>query len=320
MLARTFWKRRFGSASQSIDLEQLTDLVTPLINVPSGHFHMGSDSAYPEEAPRHERHVAAFRIGVVPVTNFDFGRFVVATGYVTIAERELSDEIARGLALELRAPGSVVFVPPAFGDEVDEGSWWQFLPGACWHAPLGPSSSIADKPDHPVVHVSMVDALAYCEWAGVRLPTESEWEFAARSGVDSDDSFAWGSELSPAGRVMANHWRGEFPSRPDADNVGGTSAVGVFPANDLGLYDMIGNVWEWTSTDFVEGHVTGSCCGNYVSAEDPFEQGGRMMVLKGGSHLCAVNYCSRYRPTARIPQPSHFATSHIGFRVAADVE
>ena len=291
-----------------------------LVGVPGGTFHMGSDVAYPEEAPRHERSVDSFRIGVAPVTNLEFGHFVVATGYVTVAERELSVEVARGLSPDLRAPGSVVFAPPIFGDDVEEGAWWKFVPGACWHAPLGPTSSIADKPDHPVVHVSLVDAIAYCDWTRGRLPTEAEWEFAARSGTDSDTTFAWGTELSPHGRAMANHWRGDFPSRPDARNIGGTSSVGRFPPNELGLFDMIGNVWEWTSTEFVEGHVTGSCCGNAPAIDDPLAQGGRQMVLKGGSHLCAVNYCSRYRPSARIPQPSHFAASHIGFRVAADGE
>lgn len=281
---------------------------------------MGSDEAYPEEAPCHDRSVDTFRIGIAPVTNLDFARFVVATGYKTVAERELSGGVARGLAPELRVPGSVVFVPPTSGDEVEEGSWWQFVPGACWHAPQGPWSSIADKPNHPVVQISLVDALAYCEWVNLRLPTESEWEFAARSGTDATSEFAWGAELSPGGKPMANHWKGEFPSHPDPDNVGGTSAVGIFPPNDIGLYDMIGNVWEWTSTIYAEGHVTASCCGHNPPTDDPFEQGGQMMVLKGGSHLCAVNYCSRYRPTARIPQPSHFAASHIGFRVAADAK
>ena len=309
-----FSKKRYASVSR------LTEHVIDFVHVPAGTFHMGSDKAYPEEAPRHERSVDQFSIGRAPVTNLEFGRFVVATGYKTVAEQQLSDDVARGLSVELRQPGSVVFAPPSFGSEVDEGEWWQFVPGACWHAPHGRESSIADKPNHPVVHVCLVDALAYCEWAGTRLPSEIEWEFAARSARDSDTAFSWGTELTPGGRIMANHWRGEFPSRPDPDNIGSTSPVGSFPANDLGLVDMIGNVWEWTSTEFVEGHVTNSCCGGASKAEDPFEQGGRMMVLKGGSHLCAVNYCSRYRPTARIPQPAHFATSHIGFRVVADAE
>lgn len=279
---------------------------------------MGSDRAYPEEAPRHKRSVNGFKIADRPVTNLDFGRFVVATGYKTVAERQLDVDIARGLSPELRVPGSVVFVAPTGDGVVVEGSWWQFVPGACWHAPLGPDSSIADKPDHPVVQISLLDAEAYCEWAGVRLPTEVEWEYAARSGRNGDTEFAWGSELSPDGREMANHWQGEFPTHPSPTNIGGTSRVESFPPNELGLFDMIGNVWEWTTTEFAEGHSTESCCAGSTGPEDPFQQGGKLMVLKGGSHLCAVNYCSRYRPAARIPQPSHFSASHIGFRVAID--
>jgi len=313
MWGPTSWRRQFAWASQ------LTNRVLSFVEVPDGSFHMGSDRAYPEEAPCHKRSVKGFRIGTTPVTNFEFGRFVVATGYKTIAERRLDNDIARGLSADLRVPGSVVFVAPPFGSSVDEGSWWTFVPGACWHAPHGPHSSIADKSDHPVVQVSLVDALAFCAWAGARLPTEAEWEFAARSGLDSDTEYAWGSELSPQGRVMANHWLGEFPSRPDPANVGGTTRVASFPANELGLFDMIGNVWEWTMTEFVEGHSTNSCCGGNTQADDPFQQGGKLMVLKGGSHLCAVNYCSRYRPSARIPQSSHFSASHIGFRVVRDL-
>ena len=289
------------------------------VNIRGGQFQLGSDDAYPEEAPRHERSVGGFKIATAPVTNLDFGRFVVATGYRTVAERRLDDDIGRGLARELRVPGSIVFVPPARGAIVDEGSWWRFVPGACWHAPLGPQSTIADKADHPVVHISKIDALAYCEWADVRLPTEIEWEFACRGGRDSGTAFSWGDELSPGGRVMANHWLGDFPSSPRADNIGGTSRVGLFPPNELGIVDMIGNVWEWTTTEFHDGHIVSSCCGG-DSGEDPFQQGGRVFALKGGSHLCAVNYCSRYRPTARIPQPEYFSASHIGFRVAADAE
>ncbi len=278
---------------------------------------MGCDVAYPEEAPRHQRTVAAFRISEAPVTNLEFGRFVVATGYKTVAERRLDDDIARGLPSMLRMPGSTVFTPPVDGDTCDEGAWWTFVAGACWHAPLGPSSSILDKPDHPVVHIALPDALAYCDWAGVRLPSEAEWEFAARSGHESAAKFAWGDELMPNGRQMANHWLGEFPSNPASNNLGTTSAVGAFPGNELGLVDMIGNVWEWTSSEFSDHHEVTSCCGG-AEVLDPLQQGGRTMTLKGGSHLCAENYCSRYRPAARIPQPEYYAASHIGFRVASD--
>lgn len=291
--------------------------MSDLVVVPGGTFHVGSDVAYPEESPRTTRDVEQFRIGRTPVTNHQFGRFVVDTGYLTIAERHLSDSAGRGLPEELRGPGSVVFVPPNLGDDVGEGEWWRFVSGACWHAPLGPTSSIADKPDHPAVHIALADAIAYCDWSGTRLPSEAEWEFAARSGRDSAANFAWGDELMPNGRQMANHWLGEFPSNPAPNNLGTTSAVGAFPANELGIVDMIGNVWEWTSTEYTDSHAPSSCCG-HSKAEDPLQQGGRLFTLKGGSHLCAVNYCSRYRPTARIPQPEYFSASHIGFRVAAD--
>ncbi len=287
------------------------------VRLPGGFFQMGSDVAYPEEAPRHRRAVSAFHISAAPVTNLEFGRFVVATGYKTVAERQLDDDIARGLPRMLRVAGSTVFTPPVDGDTCDEGAWWSFVAGACWHAPLGPSSSILDKPDHPVVHIALPDALAYCDWAGVRLPSETEWEFAARSGRNSTTEFAWGDEREPEGIQMANYWRGEFPSRPAGDNVGGTSSVGSFPPNEIGLVDMIGNVWEWTSTEFTDHHEVESCCGGSKPL-DPLRQGGRMMTLKGGSHLCAENYCSRYRPSARIPQPEYYAASHIGFRVASD--
>ncbi|MFM7095468.1 MAG: formylglycine-generating enzyme family protein [Actinomycetota bacterium] len=293
----------------------LTD--TPLVEVRSASFRMGSNDAYPEEAPSHIRQVDGFFIGATPVTNLAFGRFVVATNYVTVAERRLPSSVSHGLDPTMRGPGSAVFVPPAESGEVPEGTWWAFVAGACWHAPQGPGTSIIDKPQHPVVHVALPDALAYCEWAKVRLPTEVEWEFAARSGLDSDTAFAWGSEVRPNGRIMANHWQGEFPSKPTMGNRGGTSAVGEFPPNQLGLYDMIGNVWEWTSTEFSDRHFPDACCGG-TSPSDPLHQGGRTMTLKGGSHLCAENYCSRYRPSARIPQPEYYSASHIGFRVAID--
>jgi formylglycine-generating enzyme required for sulfatase activity len=171
--------------------------------------------------------------------------------------------------------------------DVEEGSSWGFVTGACWHAPAGPESSIVDKPHHPVVHISLIDALAYCEWTGMRMPTEVEWEFAARSGRDSQTTFAWGADLEPGGQRMANYWRGEFPSRPGDDNLGTTSPVGQFPPNEAGLIDMIGNVWEWTTTIFTDGHSVTSCCGAQ-EIEDPFQQGGELMVLKGGSHPAAL--------------------------------
>ena len=300
------------------------------VRLPDGTFDMGSDVAYPEEAPRHQRTVGAFRISEAPVTNLQFGRFVVDTGYLTIAERHLSDSAGRGLPEELRGPGSVVFVPPNLGDDVGEGEWWRFVFGACWHAPLGPTSSIADKPDHPAVHIALADAIAYCDWSGTRLPSEAEWEFAARSGHDSAAKFAWGDELMPSGRQMANHWLGEFPSNPAPNNLGTTSAVGAFPANELGIVDMIGNVWEWTD-DWYADHglrvaahkaAGGGCAiasprgASRVDSIDTTSQHGTnpRKVVKGGSFLCTPSYCRRYRPAARMAQGIDTSTCHMGFR------
>jgi sulfatase modifying factor 1 len=290
-----------------------------MLTMHGGTFHMGSNDAYPEEGPRVRRDVADFSLAPCPVTNREFGRFVVSTGYRTIAERTLPLAVSIGFGHDGRVPGSMVFsAPPSdvASAELEEGSWWSFVPGACWHSPFGPESSVLERPDHPVVHISLVDALAFCEWSGCRLPTEEEWEFAARSGRDVDSPYMWGHELFPAGVAMANHWLGEFPHRPHPLNAGATTPVGSYPPNELGLYDMIGNVWEWTTSEFDDRHHPKSCCGGETS--DPLRQGGRIMVLKGGSHLCAENYCSRYRPTARIPQAEYFTASHIGFRVAND--
>ncbi|MBJ7460503.1 MAG: formylglycine-generating enzyme family protein [Ilumatobacteraceae bacterium] len=280
----------------------VNQLSSPFIQIGPGDFCMGSDSGYPEEAPEHKQAVQAFAIASTPVTNFDFGRFVVATKYQTQAEHQ---------------SGSIVFHQPLLGANVEELSWWQFEEGASWYSPTGPASGIADKPTHPVVHISFIDALAYCEWADCRMPNEIEWEYAARGSTHG--TFAWGNDLYPNGQVMANHWVGEFPSRPGLENIGTTTSVGTYPANQNGLFDMIGNVWEWTTSEFFEGHSLHACCGTQKK-QDPFQEGGRLMVLKGGSHLCAENYCSRYRPSARIPQPEYSSASHIGFRVANDVE
>ena len=274
----------------------------PFTQVGPAEFQMGSDSGYPEEAPQHRQTVQAFSIGTTPVTNLDFGRFVVATKYRTVAERQ---------------NGSMVFLPPLVGEEMEELSWWQFVEGASWHSPSGQNSTVVDKSDHPVVQISLLDAVAYCDWAACRLPSEVEWEYAARAA--SLNTYAWGDKLFVNGKVMANHWLGEFPSGPAAENVGSTTAVGIYPANSFGLFDMIGNVWEWTTSEFFEGHSLHACCGTQKK-QDPLQEGGRLMVLKGGSHLCAENYCSRYRPSARIPQPEYSSASHIGFRVANDVE
>ncbi|AKS35717.1 formylglycine-generating enzyme family protein [Mycolicibacterium goodii] len=292
-------------------------MLTELVEVPGGSFRMGSTSFYPEEAPVHTATVADFAIERHPVTNAQFAEFVDATGYVTVAERPLDPELYPGVSEADLVPGSLVFRPtPGPVDLRDWRQWWDWAPGACWRHPFGPAREPC-RPDHPVVQVAYPDALAYATWAGRRLPTEAEWEYAARGGPDGDVGlrYAWGDEVSPGGRLMANTWQGRFPYRNDgALGWKGTSPVGTFPPNRLGLVDMIGNVWEWTATKFSAHHRPGdrshvTCCPPPAGG-DP----GVIQVLKGGSHLCAPEYCHRYRPAARSPQSQDSSTTHIGFR------
>jgi formylglycine-generating enzyme len=293
--------------------------------IPGGTFTMGSDRHYAEEAPAHRVTVDGFWMDIEPVTNGKFSRFVEATGYVTLAERPANPADYPGAVPELLAPSSVVFVKPPY--RVDMGNpynWWRYVPGADWRHPRGPDTSIDGLEAHPVVHVAYEDVEAYIRWAEKELPTEAEWEFAARGGLDGAD-FAWGNELSPGGKMMANTWQGEFPIRNlGTDGFDWTSPVGSFPPNGYGLVDMIGNVWEWT-TDWYQPHsqAAKSCCGSANpkggSAErshDPRISNIRIprRVMKGGSHLCAPNYCQRYRPAARMGQPIDTSTCHLGFR------
>jgi formylglycine-generating enzyme len=297
-----------------------------MITIPGGEFTMGSERFYPEEAPRRRVRVGSLRMDPTPVTNAQFAHFVDATGYVTTAEHAPDPRDYPGMDPALGVPGSLVFHktagPVAFDDP---SNWWRFVPGACWRHPTGPDSSIDGLEDHPVVQVAYADAEAYAAWAGKALPTEAEWEYAARGGLDDAD-YAWGDELAPGGAMLANYWQGLFPfANQKLDGWEGTSPVGSFPPNGYGLYDMIGNVWEWTQDWWSEGlpKPRSACC----VAENP--RGGRLRdsydpqmpqvrigrkVLKGGSHLCAENYCRRYRPAARHPEMIDSATSHIGFR------
>jgi formylglycine-generating enzyme required for sulfatase activity len=281
---------------------------------------MGSDDFSREEGPVHQRTVDAFEIDATPVTNEDFDAFVTDTGYVTIAERSLDPGMFPGADPDLLVPGALVFTPT--DGPVDLGDWrqwWRWQPGAHWRSPEGPGSSLDGRGRHPVVSVAYDDAEAYAAWAGKRLPTEAEWEWAARGGRVGA-RYAWGDEREPGGEVMANTWHGAFPFRNDgARGWVGSSAVGSFPANDYGLYDMIGNVWEWTSSPWSPRHVLPGAAGVdagtrtnlLAAASEPPRR-----VLKGGSHLCAPEYCLRYRPAARSSQTEDSATTHIGFRCA----
>jgi formylglycine-generating enzyme required for sulfatase activity len=293
--------------------------------IPGGAFLMGSDHHYPEEAPAHHVTVDGFWIDRTPVTNAEFARFVAATGHVTTAERGVDPRDYPGAKPDLLMPASVVFKkPPPPVDLRDHFRWWAYVAGADWRHPEGPESTIDGRARHPVVHVAFEDAAAYARWAGKELPTEAEWERAARGGLEGAE-YAWGSDLYPDGRIMANTWQGPFPvdNRAD-DGFEGTSPVGTFPANGYGLHDMIGNVWEWTG-DWYEGrHVTtGGCCavsnprgGARDKSFDPRMPDVRIprKVMKGGSYLCAPNYCRRYRPAARMAQPIDTSTCHLGFR------
>ncbi len=287
---------------------------TMMLRVESGIFHMGSDDHYPEEAPLHRRSVEAFWIDRTPVTNAEFARFVAATGHVTLAERQPRPDDYPGADPSLLVPGSLVFrTPGAASDAEDWQEWWCYLPGASWRCPQGPGSSIAGLDDHPVVHVAFEDAMAYAAWAGKDLPTEAEWEFAARGGLDRAE-FAWGDALVPEGRHMANTWQGRFPMENSAeDGYRGTSPVTAFPANGYGLFDMIGNVWEWTQDHYRASHAeprAAACCSATVARAGKAAH----KVVKGGSHLCAPSYCRRYRPAARQSQTIDTSSGHIGFR------
>lgn len=293
-----------------------------------GEFTMGSERFYPEERPLRRACVSDFWIDETPVTNQQFAAFVEATGYRTFAEIPPDPAIYPGLLPELARAGSLLFVRPSTPvDMRDVGQWWIYSIGADWRHPFGPESSLDGLPDHPVVHVAYQDAQAYAAWAGKELPTEAEWEYAARGGLDGFE-YAWGDELAPEGRILANYWQGSFPwENTLEDGYERTSPVRSFSANGYGLYDMMGNVWEWTSDWYVQTpHLkkdTGCGCSpknpRGASEADSYDPDHPAMhigrrVLKGGSHLCAPNYCQRYRPAARYPQPVDTTTSHVGFR------
>lgn len=282
-----------------------------MLLIPGGRFHMGSDRHYPEEAPVRVMEVASFLIDRTPVTNAAFAAFVEATGYVTFAEHAPDPADYPGILPEMLAAGSIVFrAPDQRAGTVGPESWWHFVKGAYWRFPYGPDGPEA-SPDHPVVQVVWADAIAYARWAGKRLPTEAEAEYAARGGLDGLE-YAWGEELAPGGRTMANIWLKGFPFR-HADRTGPpyTTPAGSFPANGYGLHDMIGNVWEWTSTDADGAPGNNGCCASPMHTGPSVRK-----ILKGGSHLCAPNYCRRYRPAARWFQPTDTSTSHVGFRCA----
>jgi sulfatase modifying factor 1 len=300
-----------------------------MVWIPGGEFTMGSGFAdYPEEGPPHRVGVDGFWMDEHPVTVSEFRRFVKATNYITVAERPLDPAYYPGADPSLLVPGSLVFhATRGPVDLTNMKNWWRYVPGACWRHPAGPQSTTGGKERHPVVHVCWEDIEAYAAWAGKALPTEAEWEFAARGGLEGA-TFCWGDEFAPGGKLMANTWQGEFPwQNLELDGYAGTSPVGSFRPNGYGLFDMAGNVWEWTADFYTTTHETAAqhgCCvphnpriqspdGSYDTGAAGGEHIPRR-VIKGGSHLCAPNYCLRYRPAARQPQMLDTGMSHIGFR------
>jgi formylglycine-generating enzyme required for sulfatase activity len=269
--------------------------------------------------------VDGFWIDRYAVTNREFDRFVEATRYVTLAERPADPALYPGAQPELLAPSSVVFVKPKGRVDLrNHYNWWTYVAGADWRHPRGPGSSLNGLWDHPVVHVAFEDAVAYASWVDKELPTEAEWELAARGGLDGAE-FVWGDELAPNGKLQANTWQGEFPWQNTLeDGYEWTAAVGSFPPNGYGLHEMAGNVWEWTTDWYSSNHEAGAsaCCapsnprgGKLEGSFDPAQPIKiPRKVMKGGSYLCAPNYCRRYRPAARMAQPVDTSTCHLGFR------
>lgn len=295
-----------------------------MVWIDGGTFRMGSDRFYPEEAPVREVSVKGFRIDPYTVTNSEFSKFVRTTGYVTVAERPLDPSVYPGALPENLNPGALVFHMTTGPVNLrDYSQWWSWVPGACWKHPEGPGTSIDSRPDHPVVHVAFEDAQAYAAWAEKRLPTEAEWEFAARGGLDGKD-FVWGDEMEPEGKPAANTWQGDFPWRSTARRGPRTMPVGAFSPNGFGLYDMAGNVWEWTTDWFVSDRaaIESPCCAGSARdrSYDPCQPEVRIprKVLKGGSFLCSPSYCLRFRPAARSPQMIDTGMSHLGFRCVRD--
>jgi formylglycine-generating enzyme required for sulfatase activity len=289
-----------------------------MVWIAGGSFQMGSNKFYPEERSPRQVSVSGFWIARHEITNAQFAAFVAATGYRTVAERGLDPKKYPNIPPELRVPGSMVFFAPKNSRiRMNITEWWRYVPGADWRHPFGPGISMSGRGNHPVVHIAFADAQAYARWRRHSLPTEAEWEFAARGGINGAD-YAWGDEPTPDGRWMANAWQGFFPFQDSgSDGYHGTAPVGCFPANGYGLFDMIGNVWEWAEDWYRPGHRSvenGAVNPTGPAAATVAGPVGPVRVIKGGSWLCASNFCGRYRPSARQPQEIDLGASHIGFR------
>lgn len=308
-------RAELGSCAAYSGLPAHNDDTAGMAFVPGGMFVMGSERHQPEERFTHIVRVGGFWIDRHEVTNAQFQQFVEATGYVTLAERGLDPKIHLDIPKDMLVPGSVVFIQPTHagrGGRITQ--WWQYVAGANWRHPTGPGSLIADKLNHPVVHIAYEDALAYARWRGHGLPTEAQWEFAARGGRDAEDD--WSSAFDADGKPIANTWQGLFPVfNAEEDGFAGTAPVGCFRPNGYGLYDMIGNVWEWTADWYKVGHAREPAINpNGPELHQIAARGLPSRVIKGGSYLCASNFCARYRPAARQPQEIDLSAGHLGFR------
>jgi sulfatase modifying factor 1 len=314
------------------------DTASPLemVWIAGGEFTMGTNDvrSFPNERPAHKVQVEGFWIDEHDVTNAEFAKFVEATGYVTTAEKKPDwEELKRQLPPDTPKPddsvlvaGSLVFTPTSRPVPLNDlSAWWRWVPGACWRHPEGPSTNIIERENHPVVQVSWEDAVAYAKWAGKRLPTEAEWEFAARGGLEGK-RYPWGDEFRPGGKYLANTWQGLFPvSNTAEDGFAGTSPVKSFPPNGYGLYDMAGNVWQWCSdwyrvdafTQIATELASKNVCrgtGSPSESWDPADPNAPKRVVKGGSFLCSPSYCESFRPSARRGTPPDTGSSHTGFR------
>jgi sulfatase modifying factor 1 len=300
-----------------------------MVWVPGGTFWMGCEGcAMPDALPSHLVSVTGFWIDRAPVTNAEFARFVKATGYVTIAERPLKAADYPGVPADKLVPGSAVFQPTGSPVALDNPlRWWRYTPGASWTHPQGPKSSIQGKADHPVVHVAFEDVQAYAQWAGKRLPTEAEFEFAARGGLDRQ-RYSWGNDMRHGGKPASNTWQGTFPARDSGDDgFTGTSPVTAFPVNGFGLFDMGGNVWQWCAdwyrADYYATFAAGSVAADPRgpgSSFDPDEPGAAKRVIRGGSYLCTDDYCARYLVGSRGKSEVSSGTSNLGFRLARSAQ
>jgi len=296
-----------------------------MVWVPGGTFWMGCENCgMPDALPSHLVEVDGFWMDRTPVTNAEFQRFVKATSYVTVAERDLNPADFPGVPADKLVPGSAVFRPTSQPVPLDDPlRWWQYTPNASWKHPEGPGSSVRERSDHPVVHIAFEDASAYARWRGTRLPTEAEFEFAARGGLDRN-RYSWGNELTPDNRAVANTWQGRFPSRDQGeDGYVGTSPVTAFPPNGFGLYDMGGNVWQWCADWYrPDAYATVAAAVGAVrnpqgpeTSVDPDEPGAAKRVIRGGSFLCSDQYCARYLVGSRGKSEITSGTSNLGFRL-----